>query len=266
MRSATSLLLAAGAPAPTEPLAILAHGDSWFDYPLSGNDLSLGNTDIIAQLSVLGNVPPMILNIAHFGDATTKEMSLPKRDRIVRALQDPSNWLPRGKPDAILFSGGGDDIAGSQFCIFLDYNMGTGGGLDPARFQDALDGVKASYIDLFVFRDRYATRLRIGQPSSCPLRRTLRRGPTTTLRAARFSRRQSGNFFRRLIAIGGRQLLFRGSEVVVVGKQRKVLELGARRLAHPIRGVGTRPEANHCAVIPCAVGDRLLADSPDRLR
>ena len=30
---------------------MLAHGDSWFDYPLNGNDISFdGLTDIIRQL------------------------------------------------------------------------------------------------------------------------------------------------------------------------------------------------------------------------
>src|SRR5215469_3316800 len=147
----------AAAATPVQPLVMLAHGDSWFDYPLSGNEVSLsGSTDIIAQLSLLGNTNPVILNVSHHGDATTDEMSLPKQERMIQALEDPHNWLARGKPDALLFSGGGDDIAGNQFCIFLDYNLGSGGGLNAARFQEALDGIEASYRDLFAFRDRYA--------------------------------------------------------------------------------------------------------------
>jgi len=31
--------LKAGPPASTQPLVMLAHGDSWFDYPLTGNGL-----------------------------------------------------------------------------------------------------------------------------------------------------------------------------------------------------------------------------------
>ena len=38
------------------PLTILAHGDSWFDYPLHGNSVfPPGHTDIVAQLSRLGS-------------------------------------------------------------------------------------------------------------------------------------------------------------------------------------------------------------------
>lgn len=156
LRTARAGLRAAAAPAPPTPLVMLAHGDSWFDYPLSGNALSLSPTDIIAHLQSMGNIIPMILNVSHFGDATTEEMSLPKQERMITALQDPANWLGEGKPDAILFSGGGDDIVGDQFCIYLNYATPGATGLDAARFQKALGIVEASYLDLFVFRDRYA--------------------------------------------------------------------------------------------------------------
>lgn len=157
-RKAAAALAAPNAapPAVQEPLVLLAHGDSWFDYPLDGNSLPLADTDIIAQLKRIGNPSPLILNVSHFGDATTTEMGLPMQERMIAALQDPNNWLGNG-PDAILFSGGGDDIAGNQFCIFLDYNQPGSNGLNAARFQGVLDMVQASYEDLFDFRDRYAS-------------------------------------------------------------------------------------------------------------
>ncbi len=155
-------LMAAGAPAAAVPLVMLAHGDSWFDYPLDGNlpnaDVTSPNTDIIAQLETMGAVHPLIANVSHHGDATTEEMALPKQQRMIDALQDPDNWLQSGKPDAILFSGGGDDIAGDQFCIFLDYG---GAGLDMTRLNKALEMVEASYLDLFAFRDCYAPNVPI---------------------------------------------------------------------------------------------------------
>lgn len=144
------------AAASPNPLVLLAHGDSWFDYPLNGNDLSISSTDVIAQLQSMGGNPPRILNVSHHGDATEDEMSLPKQQRLIAALQDPSNWLDSALPDAILFSGGGDDIAGDQFCIFLDYAGGPDG-LDPARFTAALGGVRGDYMDLFAFRNRFAS-------------------------------------------------------------------------------------------------------------
>jgi hypothetical protein len=145
-----------GAKAPSVPLVMLAHGDSWFDYPLDGNSISLPHTDMIAQLEFVGNINPCILNISQWGDATTAEMSWPKQQKMITALQDKSNWLESGKPDAILFSGGGNDVAGDQFCVFLDYANPAPGGLNETRFEEALGMVKASYQDLLSFRDRFA--------------------------------------------------------------------------------------------------------------
>src|SRR5438874_9160571 len=129
-KTAVATRKALRAAAPPEPLVMLAHGDSWFDYPLDGNGLSLRNTDIVMQLMTMGNVNPDILNISQWGDAATAEMSWPKQQRMINALQDPANWLASGKPDAILFSGGGNDIAGDQFCIFVDYAVASPDGPD----------------------------------------------------------------------------------------------------------------------------------------
>lgn len=146
----------AAAGQPKTPLVMLAHGDSWFDYPLSGNAPHAGNTDVIAQLETMGSASPLIANVSHYGDATTDEMSLPKQRRLIETLQDPANWLGGGKPDAILFSGGGNDIAGDRFCIYLDYADPEAAGLNRQRFLDVLGMIEASYLDLFAFRDRYA--------------------------------------------------------------------------------------------------------------
>ncbi|MGH8335925.1 MAG: SGNH/GDSL hydrolase family protein, partial [Gammaproteobacteria bacterium] len=142
LKTAAATRLATGDPPPATPLVMLAHGDSWFDYPLDGNSPSLFHTDITVQLTSMGTVNPHILNVSQWGDAATTEMSLPKQRLMIAALQDSANWLD-GKPDAILFSGGGNDIAGEQFCIFLDYASSGGSGLDSVRFTEALGMVEA---------------------------------------------------------------------------------------------------------------------------
>ena len=136
-----------------KPLVMLAQGDSWFDYPLDGNLPSPGGTDIIAQLRRLGAMPPTILNLAVHGSTAVSEMSLKRQSTMIEQLRDTSNWLD-GKPDAILFSAGGNDIAGEEFCIFLDFNDGRLTGLNRERFDGALAGVKACYLDMFSVRDR----------------------------------------------------------------------------------------------------------------
>ena len=137
------------------PLVMLAQGDSWFDYPLTGNGFPLVDTDVIAQLRRIGGMPPTILNLAHHGEAAIDEMSLTKQERMITVLRDSSNWI-NGKPDAILFSAGGNDIAGDQFCIFLDFNDGHSPGLNQDRFSKALGSIEACYLELFTLRDRIA--------------------------------------------------------------------------------------------------------------
>jgi hypothetical protein len=150
---------ARAAAAAAAPLVMLAHGDSWFDYPLAGNNLSFEDTDVIAQLRTMGNPNPIILNLSHYGDSSSTEMSWPKQQRIIDALREPANWID-GKPDAILFSGGGDDIAGDQFCIYLNTAPAIPG-LNAERFNKALQGVEASYLDLLDLRDRQAPDVRV---------------------------------------------------------------------------------------------------------
>ena len=128
----------AAAAAIKQPLVLLAAGDSWFDYPLVDNGPLLGQTDIIAQLQQMGATPPKILSVAHFGDATTDTMSFPKQERMIQALADPSNWVS-GKPDAILFSGGGNDIVGEKFCIYLNDKSSGAPGFNQQRFDLAMD-------------------------------------------------------------------------------------------------------------------------------
>jgi hypothetical protein len=137
------------------PLVLLAQGDSWFDYPLHGNGPLLGDTDIIAQLRHLGAMPPTILNLAVAGATSVGEMSLKPQAAMIEQLRNSANW-PDGKPDAILFSAGGNDIAGEQFCVFLDFNDGKAPGLNDERFTKALGIVEASYLELFAVRDRVA--------------------------------------------------------------------------------------------------------------
>jgi hypothetical protein len=131
-------------------LDCLAIGDSWFDYPLNDYGLPWPNQAIVAQLRTLGNPSPIILNRAIPGQASTVVMGLTNQGRYVSDITTGS-WL-NGKPDAILVSAGGDDIAGDQFVIYLDY---VGGGLS-ARIQGAIASVQASYQALFQFRDVYA--------------------------------------------------------------------------------------------------------------
>jgi hypothetical protein len=142
--------------APTAPsLDFLAIGDSWFDYPLNDHGGLWPNQAIVAasQLQSMGSKPPKILSFALHGQAMTGIMSWENQERMISVLTDGSQWLNGKTADAILISGGGNDIAGDQFAIYVDYR---GKGLNHARFQGVLNSVEASYKDLFALRDDVA--------------------------------------------------------------------------------------------------------------
>jgi hypothetical protein len=138
-------------------LDLLAIGDSWFSYPLDGNLLvppySFG---IVADqnLGSMGNPCPNILNLAKPGQASTAVLSYQNQQTIIDLLTDPSQWSNERGPDAILVSAGGDDIAGDQLAIYLDYGGTSKKASD--RLEGVLDLVTASYIDLFTLRDTFA--------------------------------------------------------------------------------------------------------------
>jgi hypothetical protein len=138
---------------PNPPLNLLADGDSWFDYPLDGLIPGV-NTDIIAQLPGLCAQPPNILNLAHHGDATTTEVGLSRTQQILNAI---ATVPPGGQFDAILFSGGGNDVAGDQFNIWLNDASDVGNnpsfGLNQNRFNAILSVIESSYLDLIQLRD-----------------------------------------------------------------------------------------------------------------
>ena len=139
------------------PFDFLAIGDLWFNYPLDSNIL-LPPFDfgIIAksQLEFMGNPSPKIFSQAMFGQESTAVLSYKNQQRIINVLEDGSQWLNGKGPDAILISAGGNDIAGEQFAIYVDY--GGTAGLNNDRFQGALDLVEASYNCLFALRDIFA--------------------------------------------------------------------------------------------------------------
>ena len=131
----------------SRPLNLLGAGDSWFDYPLP-----LGSpSDILAVLSERA----LVLKLAHHGDATTDLLGVDKRARLVEALSDPRN----GVFDAMLFSGGGNDLVGNQFRLWLSDAPPAP---DPAdainqpAFDNILGVVKTAYLDLIAARNSVA--------------------------------------------------------------------------------------------------------------
>ena len=97
MKSSGPDLMLTGAVAPQPALTLLAVGDSWFDYPLIGNGPIPSDTDVIAQLRGLGTPKPIILNVAHFGDATTDEIGTAQAGAPDRRPRRPGQLEGRGQ-------------------------------------------------------------------------------------------------------------------------------------------------------------------------
>ncbi len=149
---------AALAAVPNTPrsLNLFADGDSWFDYPLP----VLSPNDTIRSIGRHGAPQPLILNLAHYGDEARDDLGVRQRERIIQNLTDPGN----GTFDAILFSGGGNDTVGNQFCLWIrDFTPGMtpSQGINVPRLGAVLGVVKSAYEDLILIRDKFVPQ--------CPL-------------------------------------------------------------------------------------------------
>ena len=104
---------------------LIAEGDSWFDYPF--NDvLSLLEDDFGYEVESVAHYGHTVEDMAYSGeqfrDFTAKLEKLLRNGRV---------------PDAILLSGGGNDIAGDQFGVLLNH---AASGLPPLN-DDVVRGV-----------------------------------------------------------------------------------------------------------------------------
>ena len=116
-------LRALAVPPPTGLL--VAEGDSWFDYPLH---------DVLTMLEDEHGFD--VESAAHKGD-TVEDMAYSggQFDDFTRLLE---KLLRQGRvPDAILLSGGGNDIAGDEFAMLLNH---AASGLPPIN-DDVVRGV-----------------------------------------------------------------------------------------------------------------------------
>ncbi|MFN9807864.1 MAG: hypothetical protein ACK56N_15770 [Betaproteobacteria bacterium] len=132
---------------PFAPLQVLAEGDSWFEYPVP-----LFGGGIVPRLEARLGVP--ILNLAAAGDEVRDMLGVAQRQRLIDCLRA---GCPAGGPwDALLFSGGGNDIVADPMALWVrDYDPRVPPAtlLHQPRFDAALALVRAGYEDLIALRD-----------------------------------------------------------------------------------------------------------------
>ena len=130
--------------AAARPLQVFAEGDSWFDYPVP-----FFGGGIIPRLEDKLGVP--ILNLAKAGDEVRYMLGVEERKILIEQF---TNGCPAGGPwDAMLFSGGGNDIVDNPMALWIrDFNatLPPAALIHQARFDAALALVRAGYEDLIV--------------------------------------------------------------------------------------------------------------------
>ena len=125
---------------------VVAEGDSWFDYPFY---------DVLAMLEDRHNF--RVESVAHRGD-TIEEMAYDDNqlDGLDRKLQHVQ--IDARVPRAFLLSGGGNDIAGQQFGVFLNHRSASLGTLNPK----IIDGIINERVR-FAFLSVIATMTRLSK-------------------------------------------------------------------------------------------------------
>mgnify|MGYP003384616283 CR=1 FL=1 len=96
---------------------LLAQGDSWFDYP--GHDLidymQFRHGYAVENIGVAGST----LNDIVYGSVPENWFGIPQSESVSR-MAELIDLMEKFQPDAVLLSGGGNDIAGDQFFSFVN--------------------------------------------------------------------------------------------------------------------------------------------------
>jgi hypothetical protein len=129
------------------PLQVLAEGDSWFDYPVP-----LFGGGIIDRLVSRLGVP--ILNLAKAGDEARYMLGVEERQKLIDTMR--KGCPAGGSWDALLFSGGGNDIVDNPMVLWVrDFKAGVAPKdlINQARYDSALALVRSAYEDLIFLRN-----------------------------------------------------------------------------------------------------------------
>jgi hypothetical protein len=138
-----------------KPLQVFAEGDSWFDYPVP-----FFGGGIIPRLENKLGVP--ILNLAKAGDEVRYMLGVKERKLLIG--QFTKGCPAGGSWDAMLFSGGGNDIVDNPMALWIkDYNatLPPAALIHQARLDAALALVRAGYEDLIALRDSLSPQTRL---------------------------------------------------------------------------------------------------------
>jgi len=112
---------------------LVAEGDSWFDYSVLD---TVPRVDIVDDLRELHGW--RVENVAHKGDNLE---SMAYDDEQLRALVKTLKRLRDRdeQPDALLLSGGGNDLAGPEFALLLEHAASERGDVNTVILDELVD-------------------------------------------------------------------------------------------------------------------------------
>lgn len=125
---------------------VLSEGDSWFSFPVHAN--------LIDHLDDLCGRRMSLLRLERSGDEVTA-MTAPAK------LKTLGGYLRRYKPHALLFSGGGNDIVGSELLTFIaprGASFDVEDALDTPGLKKRYKEIRESYERLIATRDECAPK------------------------------------------------------------------------------------------------------------
>lgn len=130
----------------TEPnrknVTILGKGDSWFDYPVGIDLLDYLNGHFNYNVLKYGKAGDKLLNMIYGNDMEYPNKNLDIISKLVKIY----------KADILLLSGGGNDLAGNQLEIFLEFNTGN---------YEKIENLIEPQLDIFLKRLQLAIKLLI---------------------------------------------------------------------------------------------------------
>ena len=118
---------------------LLAQGDSWFDYPPGTDNIDCLHSNhghTITNIAVAGST----LNDEAYGPVPNEMFGLPfgpKQSDDPDRITELVNRIQEDKPQALLLSAGGNDVAGDEFFSFINNSKSN----LPAVNQDVLNAV-----------------------------------------------------------------------------------------------------------------------------
>jgi lysophospholipase L1-like esterase len=131
--------------APRKKYELLAEGDSWFDYPLGKDVLDCLDNIHGHSITKLARAGSLLNEMVYGPDEVLHSDPGQAKTRLTQVIEK----LRKGKFDAFLFSGGGNDIAGPEFFSFLNHAASELGGLNAEVVKGVVHGTfRKAYEDL----------------------------------------------------------------------------------------------------------------------